>query len=531
MSILLQDVEADDFPVLDLAGFAGGVPGSRQRLARDLADALENIGFLVVVNHGVPAQMIGSIFAEAARLHAMPLQRKMALAMGTGSVGYLPAARFAIKTSEVNNNRKPDLNEAFFIDRERSPEDPEVRAAKPFRELNKWPADLPGFRERAVAYYARLEGFAKSLLPVFATALDLPPDWFDAPFTNAQCTLRLSHYPASDYEDNQFGIAPHTDSSFLTILPQSNLAGLYIRPAGRGWMKAPNIPGSFIVNAGDHVPALEQRPIPLDRAPRDQSDAGPRPLRRAVLLRAEHRLADQVPAQLLQRGQSAALSGGDLRAVSALVPAQQLPRGRRCPGDDGQAIGSAASRTKIGGTATGKRRCLPVDCRNISLRGNVHAQGRTITSRRAGRPCRQSGGHGIPAQRDRGSADQPVAIRPGGRNPGSDDDHRSGEVAEEIRRGADAGRAGEGRQTAAGRAARSRRTAGVAAAERDRQIRRHLAARVHRTGGRRERQPHPVVRQAAALERGRQQDRALRRQGLRTQRRRQDLHAVSCARA
>jgi isopenicillin N synthase-like dioxygenase len=251
MSILLQDVEADDFPVLDLAGFAGGVPGSRQRLARDLADALENIGFLVVVNHGVPAQMIGSIFAEAARLHAMPLQREMALAMGTGSVGYLPAARFAIKTSEVNNNRKPDLNEAFFIDRERSPEDPEVRAAKPFRELNKWPADLPGFRERAVAYYARLEGFAKSLLPVFATALDLPPDWFDAPFTNAQCTLRLSHYPASDYEDNQFGIAPHTDSSFLTILPQSNLAGLYIRPAGRGWMKAPNIPGSFIVNAGD----------------------------------------------------------------------------------------------------------------------------------------------------------------------------------------------------------------------------------------------------------------------------------------
>ena len=48
---------------------------------------------------------------------------------------------------------------------------------------------------------------------------------------------------------------------------------------------------------------------------------------------------------------------------------------------------------------------------------------------------------------------------------------------------------------------------------------------------RRERQPHPVVRQAAELERGRQQDRALHRQGLRTQRRRQDLHAASCARA
>ena len=214
MSMMLQDAEADDFPLLDFADYASGVPGARQRLARDLAFALENIGFLIVVNHGVPAQMIDAIFAEAARLHAIPLERKMALAMGAGSVGYLPAARFAIKTSEINANRKPDLNEAFFIDRERSPDDPEVRAGKPFRELNKWPSELPGFRTTAMVYYARLEAFAKSLLPVFATALDLPPDWFDAPFTNAQCTLRLSHYPPTDYEDNQFGISPHTDSSF-----------------------------------------------------------------------------------------------------------------------------------------------------------------------------------------------------------------------------------------------------------------------------------------------------------------------------
>src|SRR3954452_7003075 len=128
MSMMLQDAEADDFPVLDFADYARGVPAARQRLAQDLAYALENIGFLVVVNHGVPAPMIDGIFAEVARLHAMPLERKMALAMGSGSVGYLPAACFAIKTSEINDNRKPDLNEAFFIDRERSPDDPEVRA-------------------------------------------------------------------------------------------------------------------------------------------------------------------------------------------------------------------------------------------------------------------------------------------------------------------------------------------------------------------------------------------------------------------
>ena len=85
-------------------------------------------------------------------------------------------------------------------------------------------------------------------------------------------------------------------------------------------------------------------------------------------------------------------------------------------------------------------------------------------------------------------------------------------------------------ETAAGRGARSRRTVSVAAVERDRQVRRHLATRVHWTGGWRERQPHPVVRQAAALERGWQQDRALRRQGIRAQRRREDLYAVPAQR-
>jgi isopenicillin N synthase-like dioxygenase len=248
---MLQEAEADGFPVLDLAGHTRGEPGARAQLARELQHALETVGFLVVINHGVPLAMIDDIFAYAARLHALPMAAKHALSMGSGSVGYLAAGAYAIKTSEINANRLPDLNEAFFIDRDRSPNDPAVLAGKRFREVNKWPDGLPGFRQSAMGYYARLEAFAKGLLPVFATALDLPADWFDAAFVDAQCTLRLSHYPPTGYADNQFGIAPHTDSSFLTILPQSALEGLYVRPAGRGWMKAPRIPGSFVINSGD----------------------------------------------------------------------------------------------------------------------------------------------------------------------------------------------------------------------------------------------------------------------------------------
>lgn len=249
---IVENAPVDAFPVLDLADYIAGAPGARERLGRQLRHALENIGFLLVMNHGVPQSMIDGIFVEAAHFHALPVATKMALRMQKGAgIGYLPTAAFAIKTSEINDNHHPDLNEAFLIDRERSADDPEVRAGKPFRDLNRWPDNLPGFRDAALAYYNRLEQFAPSLLPAFATALDLPPDWFDRAFVNAQCTLRLSHYPPARYADNQFGIAPHTDTSFLAILPQSSLEGLYIRPASQCWMKAPQVAGGFVINSGD----------------------------------------------------------------------------------------------------------------------------------------------------------------------------------------------------------------------------------------------------------------------------------------
>ena len=148
---LLQAAAADGFPVLDLTAYLHGAPGARDELAAGLRHALETVGFLVVVNHGVPQSMIEDVFAQAARLHALPAAAKQALSMGSGSVGYLAAATYAIKTSEINANRKPDLNEAFFIDRDRSPDDPAVREGKRFREVNKWPDGLPGFREATMA--------------------------------------------------------------------------------------------------------------------------------------------------------------------------------------------------------------------------------------------------------------------------------------------------------------------------------------------------------------------------------------------
>ena len=252
---MLKNAAIENFPVIDLSHYVGQAPGALDEVAYQLRYALEDVGFVIVVNHGVGGDLIEGIVEQTQRFHAMPLAEKIKLetrrGTGSGFTGYLPSAEYVIKTSEVNRNNKPDLNAAFFMDRERPLDDPEVMAGKLFREPNKWPENLPGFREFLLRYWDALEGFSKRLLPVFAVALELPPEFFDPAFEGAQCALRLSHFPPVAYQDNQFGLAPHTDANFFTVLPVSNVEGLYIRPQGGDWLKAPRIPGSFIINSGD----------------------------------------------------------------------------------------------------------------------------------------------------------------------------------------------------------------------------------------------------------------------------------------
>ena len=175
----------------------------------------------------------------------------MSLRMNEHNNGYMAMARYTVQTAEVNQGAAPDLNEAFFIKRERPPEDPLRRSGRRFVGPNVWPENLPGFRENVLAYTDAMDRFARRMLPAVAAALDLPPDWFDAAFEESQFSFRLSHYPPVTAGENQFGIAPHTDVNFMTWLPQSEVPGLEVlMPSGK-WVAVPDLPDSFAVNSGD----------------------------------------------------------------------------------------------------------------------------------------------------------------------------------------------------------------------------------------------------------------------------------------
>ena len=240
-------------PVLDLGGYLNGVSGERESLAAELRDAQERIGFFYIRNHGVAQELIDRMFAQAARFHAQPLNEKLEIRIDEQQTGYAPMKSSEVKSGDaaVSGRHKPDLSEAIWIRRDRPDDDPEILANRRFRR-NKWPSGLPGFRESVTEYMKVMEALGWRMLPLYAIALNLPPDYFNPLFDKSDTPCRFGHYPPNlESGPNQFGAAPHTDAGFLTLLPQALEPGLEILTQSRHWIPAPVRPGEILVNGGN----------------------------------------------------------------------------------------------------------------------------------------------------------------------------------------------------------------------------------------------------------------------------------------
>jgi isopenicillin N synthase-like dioxygenase len=245
----MDDNSANPIPLIDLAPLADGGPEGAAEIAPVLRAALEDIGFLIIVNHGVPQDLIDQTFAQAKRFHDQDMEAKRAVLMNAHNNGYMAMARYGVRTSRVSEDVMGDMNESFFIKRERSADD--VLAGRRFGGPNEWPAGLPGFREHLLEYTETVDALGRRLLPAVALALDMPANTFDAAFEESQFSFRLSHYPPIARTPGQYGFAPHTDANFMTFLAQSGVPGLQIQMPSGDWRDVPHVPGSFVVNTGD----------------------------------------------------------------------------------------------------------------------------------------------------------------------------------------------------------------------------------------------------------------------------------------
>jgi isopenicillin N synthase-like dioxygenase len=170
----------------------------------------------------------------------------MDVAVNRDNVGFMPTEGETVRTSPyASADIKADVGEAFFVKRD--------QASAPLAIENQWPRNLPGFRDTIVEYYDAMERLAQRLLPIYAVALDVPPCYFDPAFSspNNLSILRIAHFPPDPLDENQFNVGPHTDGSFFTLLPATEVPGLELYCQSGNWFLAQPPSGSIVVNAGD----------------------------------------------------------------------------------------------------------------------------------------------------------------------------------------------------------------------------------------------------------------------------------------
>lgn len=91
---------------------------------------------------------------------------------------------------------------------------------------------------------------ARMLAGVLAENLGYPGECFTENCSKRTCFLRLNRYPPCPFSPQTYGLMPHTDSDFLTILCQDEVGGLQLKKDSKWVAVRPN-PDALIVNIGD----------------------------------------------------------------------------------------------------------------------------------------------------------------------------------------------------------------------------------------------------------------------------------------
>ena len=241
----IRPATLDDIPVVDVSRWrATGDPVELERLGAQVRAIGEEVGFHFLTGHGIPASVTGGAFAAARAFLTGPDDVKLEIrtdreATKVPGAGYLPVGE-----RKLPRRAKGNLNEAIIFKRDVGLALADAAWPDPRR--------VPGFRDAVEAYAGEVERVALDLVPVYARALGLPADFFDGAMVDPFWRLRMTRYhPVGEVPADEFGIAPHVDTTFFTLLAQDS-EGLTIRSERTGeWLAAPVVPDALVVNTGE----------------------------------------------------------------------------------------------------------------------------------------------------------------------------------------------------------------------------------------------------------------------------------------
>ncbi|KAL7119343.1 hypothetical protein ACP275_02G057200 [Erythranthe tilingii] len=227
---------SDSIPIVDFSALTSSDPDRRSKSIHSLSKACQEWGFFIVVNHGIPEELMNATFTTAREFFSLPDEEKKKYEAKSAS-DPIKCGNF-----NVTNNS----NQSFTLWRDYL----KLYVHPDFHCPNK-PQLL---REVLLEYTERTRKLARKLVESVLESLDLDQHYVDQ-VLNLDSSFQLfaaNLYPPCPQPDQAIGIPPHTDPGLFTFLIHNGVAGLQIEHAGQ-WFNADSPPGSILVNAADQL--------------------------------------------------------------------------------------------------------------------------------------------------------------------------------------------------------------------------------------------------------------------------------------
>ncbi|MFT3987910.1 isopenicillin N synthase family dioxygenase [Aestuariivirga sp.] len=234
-------------PTLDFSRLSGKNK-NRQAFLAELRDTARSLGFFYLTGHGIDAALVDEVLALSRKFFSLPEDDKLEIQMVKS-----PQFRGYNRAGLEHTRGKPDWREQVDIGPEQ-PARPIDRSAPAWTRLigpNQWPSALPELKSTLLRYQDDVTALGIRITEALAESLGQDPKVFAPIYTPApNQLLKIIRYPGRKREDGDQGVGAHKDSGFVTVLLQDRVGGLQVEGPD-GWIEAPPVPGTFIVNIGE----------------------------------------------------------------------------------------------------------------------------------------------------------------------------------------------------------------------------------------------------------------------------------------
>ena len=238
-----------NIPVLDLEDYLSDDLTRKSKFVEELGEALIDIGFFSLTNHGIDLKQIDKAYAVAEEFFALPTDTKAKYENKDGPKqrGHIP---FGIEAAK--GFATPDLKEFWQTGRRLSADNPHVESIPP----NIWPdEDLESFRPAIDGLYKKMDNLGVLLLEACALYLQKDKNWFVDMAQDGNTILRVIHYPpiSPDADPNAVRAAQHEDINFITLLVGATADGLEVMDHDGEWIPVQGKHDHIIVDTGDMI--------------------------------------------------------------------------------------------------------------------------------------------------------------------------------------------------------------------------------------------------------------------------------------